>query len=144
MHRQLGDACFERLDDVCGRAIVAETGEEHIAGLSLNERRDRRLVFGTDQQVSLPVARHAPLVDLGRALGDRDHLPDSTARVDPAPGAARRAAGPQVRGQLPAQLAARLDIQRTVNRLVTDPHPLIVRMVELQSGRDLLRRPAPL
>src|SRR6267154_2159636 len=109
MRRQLGDACFERLDDVCGRAIVAETGEEHIAGLSLNERRDRRLVFGTDQQVSIPVARNAPLVGLGRALSDRDHLRDSTARVAPAPGAARRATRPQVRGQLPAQLAAPRD-----------------------------------
>jgi hypothetical protein len=74
---------------------------------------------------------------------DRDHLGDSPARVDATPGAARRATGSQVHGQLPAQLAARLDIQRPVNRLVADPHPLIAEMVDLQSGRDLLRRPAP-
>src|SRR5205823_11761441 len=107
MLRQLGNACFERLDHVCGRAVVAEPGEEYIAGLALDQRRDRRLAARTDQQVALPVAGDAALVDLRRALGDRHHLRDSAAGVDAAPRTARRATGSQARGQLPAQLAAR-------------------------------------
>jgi hypothetical protein len=73
-------------------------GKKHIAGLALDQRRDRRLAARTDQQVALPVAGDAALVDLWRALGDRDHLRDSAAGVDVAPGAARRAtrfSGPQ-------------------------------------------------
>src|SRR5438445_9201672 len=123
---------------------MAESGEEHVAGLALDQRRDRRFAFGTDQQVSLPMARNATVVDLRRALGDRDQIPRAAARIDALARTARGATRPEVGVQLPAQLSARLDIQRLVNRLVADPHPLIVGMVELQSGRDLLRRPAPL
>src|SRR5215212_2542698 len=42
----------------------------------------------------------------------------------------------------PAQLAARLDVERLVDRLVADPHLRIVGVLTSQSGRYLLRRPA--
>src|SRR6185312_1960891 len=46
--------------------------------------------------------------------------------------------------QLAAQLPAGLHIQRAVDRLVTDAHERIIRILHAQPGRDLLRRPAPL
>ena len=47
---------------------------------------------------------------------------------------AQRPAGAQARGQLPAQLAPALDVERLVDRLVADPHLLIVG--EVHAGRD--------
>jgi hypothetical protein len=89
VRRQLGDALLERLDYVRGRAVVAEPGKQDLAGLALDKRRDRRFALRTDQQVTLPLAGNATLVDLRRGLGDRDHVRDSAARIDAPPRAAR-------------------------------------------------------
>jgi hypothetical protein len=95
-----------------------------------------------EEQVALPVSRDGAVLDLGRTLGDRDHVLDVPAPLDMPLALAAIAAGSQLLGQLPAQLAAGLHIQRAVDRLVADPHAPILRMLALQSGRDLLRRPA--
>src|SRR3546814_88402 len=42
---------------------------------------------------------------------------------------------------LPAQRSAPLDIHRLINRLVTDPHGLILWIVNLEAVRDLLWAP---
>jgi hypothetical protein len=55
---------------------------------------------------------------------------------------AARAAATQLRAQLPTQLAARLHKQRLIDRLVADPQLPILGILEPESGRDLLRRPA--
>ena len=143
VRRQRGDALLERLDDVLGRAVIAQTGEQHVPGLALDQRRDRRPAGGADQQIALPVARDTAIVGLGRAIGDRDHVDDPPAHLDPAARLACAAAGAQIGRKLAAQLAARLHIQRAVDRLVADAHQRIIGMIELQPRRDLLRRPAP-
>ena len=66
---------------------------------------------------------------------------------DPAPalvrvgrcGLAQRPPGAQVLGQLPAQPAAALDVQRLVDRLVRHPHLRIVGEVHPQPAGDLFR-----
>src|SRR5216683_1529786 len=56
---------------------------------------------------------------------------------------AQRPAGAQVRRQLTPQRTAALDIQGLVDRLVRDPHGLIIREIGPQPVRDLLRAPRP-
>ena len=54
---------------------------------------------------------------------------------------AQRPAGAQARGQLAPQRAAALHVQRLVDRLVGDPHRLIIGEVDPQPAGDLLRAP---
>src|SRR5580704_16349316 len=143
MRGQRLDLGPERLDHVLGAAIPTEFGEHHVPGVSLDQRRDERLVTRPDQQIALPVPGHGAILDLRRPLRDRDHVSDPRSTRHLALGFALLAAGPQLSGQLPTQLPAGLDIQRAVDRLVTNPHPSIVGIHALESGRDLLRRPAP-
>src|SRR6266581_401646 len=60
---------------------------------------------------------------------------------------AQRPAGAQARGELAAKGPAALDVQGLVDRLVRDPHGIIIGEVRPQPVRDLLRaprgRPAP-
>src|SRR5918995_596068 len=56
---------------------------------------------------------------------------------------ARRPPRAQARGQLPAQRTTALHVERLVDGLVRDPHRLILREVNPQSVRDLLRAPRP-
>src|SRR5450756_2432705 len=55
----------------------------------------------------------------------------------------QRAAGPQAHDQLTLQRTPALHIQRLVDRLVGDPHRLIIGEVQRQPTRDLLRAPRP-
>ena len=98
-------------------------------------------VAGPHHQVAFPVAGHGPVVDLGWAVADQDHV------LDPLPrrrwSACRRglrSARPVRRqaGQLAAEPAAALDVQRLVDRLVRHPHLRIVGKVLPQPSRDLL------
>src|SRR2546421_272047 len=50
-------------------------------------------------------------------------------------------AGAQTRGQLTPQRPAALDVQGLVDRLVRDPHRFIIREVDPEPVRDLLRAP---
>jgi hypothetical protein len=96
------------------------------------------------QQVSLPVAGHRSVLDLGRPLGDRHHLRDAALAGGPAAGLSPLPPASQVAGQIPAKAPPRLDVERLVDRLGGDAHLRVVGIVEPQSGRDLLRRAAPL
>src|SRR5687767_9157504 len=51
------------------------------------------------------------------------------------------AIGPQAPGQLAAQLATTLDVERLVDRLVRHPHLRVVGELGRQALRDLLRGP---
>src|SRR3954451_801771 len=63
--------------------------------------------------------------------------------LSPPPRTPAGAAPPEVGGELAAQLAAGLDVERLVDRLVADPHLRVLGVFDLQSGRYLLRGPAP-
>ena len=100
---------------------------------------------GADDQVALPVAGNGAVGDLGGALGDRHHVGDSALAGRAAPAACVcRAPRPQVAGQVLAEPAPGLHVERLVDRLVGDAHLRIVGIIELQSGRNLLRREPPL
>jgi len=117
-------------------------------GAALHERADR----GTAQpehQVSFPVARHCPVFGLGRALADQDFGGDELLAPPAGPGLwhSQRTAGAQTRGELSSQRTAALNVERLVDRLVGDPHGLIIGEVDRQPVGDLFRapggRPAP-
>src|SRR5579859_2859763 len=63
------------------------------------------------------------------------------------PSGPRRPPGAQARGELAAKSAAALDVQRLVDRLMRDPHGIIIREAGPQPAGDLLGaprgRPAP-
>src|SRR4051794_4121960 len=111
---------------------------------ALHQGADGRAAQSHDE-IPLPVARHCPIICLGRALADQDLGGDA----DLAPSAAarprhpQRPPGAQAGGQLAAQRPAALHVQRLVDGLVTDAHGLIVREVEPQPPGDLLRAPRP-
>ena len=89
------------------------------------------------------MTRHGPVVGFGRALGDLDLVGDEAASAAPGAGAglAQRPPGAQAGGQLPLQRAACLHVEGLVDRLVGDPHRLIIGEVDLEPVADLLRAP---
>jgi hypothetical protein len=83
------------------------------------------------------VTGHRPVLDLGRALADRDHPWDPATALAFAPSwFPQGAAGAQVRGQFSFEAAARLDVQRLVDGLGRHPHVSFVGDVELESASD--------
>jgi hypothetical protein len=105
---------------------------------------DRRAVQPYDQ-VSFPMPGHGPGRGLGGLLGDHDLGCDEllAAAAGARPGDGKRPAGAQARDELALEHPAALDIQSLVDRLVRDPHGLIIGEVGPQPGRDLLRAPGP-
>jgi hypothetical protein len=69
------------------------------------------------QQVAFPVARHRPILGLGRPLADQHDVAELTAALGQALAlwVAHRPPRPQTALQLPAQRPAALDEQRQVN-----------------------------
>src|SRR5438874_390297 len=61
--------------------------------------------------------------------------------ADAGPGNAQSTARAQARDELALERAAALHEQRLVDRLVRDPHRRIIREVDRQAARDLLRTP---
>ena len=89
-----------------------------------------------DDQIALPVAGDGAVISLGGALCDVDHVRDPVAALAGlAARATQRPPGPQALGQIAAQRAAGLDVQRLVDRLVRHPH--------LRIFRELWRRNRP-
>ena len=86
---------------------------------------------------------HGPVVGLGGPLADHDLRGDEllAAPAGACPRHAQRPSGAQASGQLAAQRAAALDVERLVDRLVRDPHRLIIGEVDPQPVGDLLRAP---
>ena len=126
-------------------AVHARQVQQHREpGGALDQCPDRRAVQ-SDDQIAFPVARHRPVGGFGRALADHDlradEVPAAPARAGPRH--AQRPPGAQARGQLAAQRAAALDVERLIDRLVADPHRLIIGEVHPQPVGDLLRTPRP-
>src|SRR4051812_22320951 len=108
----------------------------------LDEGADRRAMEAEDQ-ISLPVPWHRPVPCLGRTLADED-LGRDERLASPTRARSRdaqRPAGPQALRQLALQRTAALHVERLVDRLLADPHPRIIRVVEPQPLGDLLRAP---
>src|SRR5215208_2571342 len=70
--RQGGDALLERLADLDGAAPSGERDELAVAGLALDQGRDRARP-SAHQEIALPVARDRSVFNLRRALGDHHH-----------------------------------------------------------------------
>jgi len=102
---------------------------------------DRGAVVLADDQIALPVTGYGPVLGLGRALRDVDHVRDAASTLNAAAGPTLSPAGAETAVQLPAQLAPALDEQRLVDGLVAHPHHRIVGELEPQPAGDLLRRP---
>src|SRR5690348_11365866 len=80
-------------------------------------------------------------------LGDRNGIDDPAPpltgrRIAPTP--PQRMAAPEMGEQFLLQRAARLDIERAIDRLVGDVHIHIRRILAAEPARDLLRRPLKL
>src|SRR5882762_9538019 len=109
---------------------------------SFDQSTDRGTAQSQDQ-ISLPMARHRPIGNLGRALTDHD------LRVDEGPpwsaGALSRYAqstpGPQASRQFTTQCSSTLYIQGLIDCLVTDAHRLILREIEPKAPGDLFGTP---
>jgi hypothetical protein len=141
VRRQRLDQAAEHGDDVLGAVIVAQVSQQHIAGVALHQGRDRGAAGRTHDQVPFPGAGQRAILHLRGTLRDHQHLRDPPPPRRTPLGLALGPPGPQLRGQLPAQLPARLHKQRQIDRLVTDTHLRIIGIVTPESGRDLLRRP---
>ena len=89
-----------------------------------------------DDQIAFPVAGHGTVLDLGGPLADH-HL-GRDVRPGLLPGARprhpQRPPGAQAGDQLALERAAALDVERLVDRLVADPHGLIIGEVDLAAA----------
>ena len=109
-----------------------------------NKRRraDRRPV-GPDDEVALLVPGDRAVVGLGGPFADHHFAGDVTLGALPGarPRHPQRPAGPQAGDQLALERAAAPNVKGLVDRLVGDPHGLILGEVDRQPVRDLLRTP---
>ena len=98
---------------------------------------------GADYQVAFPVPGHGSIVGLRWSFTDHDLVGDVTLRTLLCAGSrnAQRSSRSKTRDEFTFQRAAALDVERLVDRLVGDPHRLVVGKVDRQPVRDLLRAP---
>jgi hypothetical protein len=104
---------------------VVHLGQQHQATGALHEHTHRGLVACALDEVSLPVARHDAVLDLVRT-----HVDAATVA--------------QAGDELPAQLNARMRVDRRVDRLVGDVHGRVLGPHALEDTFDLLGRPPPI
>ena len=111
-------------------------------GGALDEGADCRAIQ-TDDEVALPVAGNGTIIGFGGSLADHDLggdelLPSSTRA---SPRHSQGSAGPQAGDELAFECTPALDVERLVDRLVGDPHGLIIGEIDPQPVRDLLGTP---
>ena len=118
--------------------------QHHEATGPLDERADRGAI-GPEDQVALPVAGDGAVGRLGGPLADHDLLADEALAASSGASArdAQRPAGPQAGDELSLQRAAALHVEGLVDRLMGDPHRLIIGKLDLQPVGDLLRDSTP-
>src|SRR3984957_20794456 len=97
-----------------------------------------------DQQVAFPVSGHGTIVGFSGPLADRPLSADMTPglALRPRPRHPQRPPGAQTGDQLALERSAALNVERLVDRLVADPHGLILGEIDLEAPRDLLGAPA--
>src|SRR5712692_3026569 len=109
---------------------------------ALDQRADRRPVE-PDDQIPFPVSRDSTILDLSGAGADHDLRGDEAGTALPGPSTrhTQGSTSPQARDEFSLQRAPALDVERLVDRLMGDPHGLIMWEVDAQSIRDLLGTP---
>ncbi len=56
--------------------VAADGQEHHIAGLALHQRRNRGLSSCPQHEVAFPMTGDGAIGNLGRSVGDEDHVSD--------------------------------------------------------------------
>src|SRR5664280_479756 len=130
LFRQGLDGRAHRHVDGLSGTVAVEVEEEQEPACPLHERPHGGVTAFAQDDVALPVARNGTIVCFGRPLGDHDHPRQAPALLRPALGTAGGASGTQTAGELPAQLAAALDEERLVDRLVAHPHLRVVGVIQ--------------
>ena len=94
-----------------------------------------------DDEVAFPVAGHGTIVGFGGSFADHDLGGDELLRLVPCPGPrhAQRPTGAQAGDEFTLECTPALDVERLVDRLVRDPHGLIIGEIHPQP----VRRSAP-
>ena len=115
---------------------------------AFHQSADRRSAQA-DDQVTFPVSGYGPISCFRRSFTDHDLRRDE-GFAPPAATCPRHAQCPsraKAGGQLTTECAAALYVERLIDRLMTDPHGLILgpvpRIVDPKTVRDLLRTPGP-
>src|SRR5487761_2108847 len=118
--------------------------QEGEASRPLHECANGRTLKAEDQ-IAFPVPGHGPIGDFRWPLADHDVGANEAFASTAAPGSryAQRPPGAQAGGELPAERAPSLHVQRLENGLVADTHGRIVRELERKPMRNLLRAPGP-
>jgi hypothetical protein len=111
---------------------------------AFDERADRRTAK-TQHEISFPMPRHRPIGCLRRALADHDLRRDKTlaALPDACPRHPHHPVRSQTGRQLAAQCSSALNVQCLIDGFVADAHCLVMREVDRQATRNLLRTPCP-
>ena len=117
----------------CGVA-VGEMDQHDVATDPFDERADRGVHVGADDQIAFPVADDATLVHLDGPLVEQSHVGDLVLRRHAATlRLAALAAGAQLAGDRTEDTGE----QGLIDRLRAGPHRRIVRERPLQEARDL-------
>lgn len=123
--------------------LAGQVDQYRVAGGALDQRGHGR-TLQPDDQVTFPVPGDLAVLDLRGTL--LKHRLRSHVRPGLLAGSrSRRPFGPasaQVPGLLALKPATALNVERLVDRLMGDPHRLILREVQGQAPSDLLRAPA--
>ena len=113
-----------------GRAVSVQVQQEHQAGGALDQRADSAARVRAQDQIAFPVARHGAVIRFCRALRDHHHAGEPSAAFLSAARPPRGAPRSEASGQFSAKLAAPLNEQRSIDRLVAHAHRGIVGMVQ--------------
>lgn len=127
--------------DHCAGAGIVHLGQDHEAGGALDQRADRGTIALTLDQVALPVDRNKTVFDLGRTDLDALHVFDMAAPVDAtAAPLSHLIMMPQKGDQFALEFAARVQVDRVVDRLMRDRFVRFVGPHGVQYVHNLLRR----
>src|SRR5471032_318723 len=131
----------ETVDDGSGTGIV-HLGQHHEAGRTLDQGAHRGAIAFALDQVTFQVPGDQTVFNLWRAYVNALHVLDLTAPVyTPATWFAYLVVMTQASDQLALEFAARMQIDRVVDRLVRDRFVGVVGPHDAQYVRNLLRRP---
>lgn len=127
-----------------GGVLFPEVAKEGETRGALNQHADGRFVSRAKNQVTLVEAWQQAAFHLGRGMIDQHHVLQLALGGGHAPPTwlAPAVVAAQAGRQLPLQCAAGEDVNVAVNRFVGRVHQGQIRVVDFETARDLLRRPA--
>jgi hypothetical protein len=111
-----------------------EMEKQDEAGGSFRQGVNGGMVVIADDQIALPMAGYGPDFCFGWTLRDHHHVGNRAGSGPMAPRPTSGSTRAQAPGQLPAELAPALDVERLVNRFVAHLHHRIVRVLEAPSA----------